>query len=505
MEKKKGIKNILWGVLSQVLTIGVGLIIPRLVLTNLGSEANGLLSSIGNILTYMSLLEAGVGVASVQALYKPIAEKNSEKINQIISATNYYYRKTGRIYLLFILLLSAGYTLLVKTEIPKLYVLLIILMSGVSGVLNYYFQGKYKVILSAEGKNYVTTNITTILGITTSLVKAAVLIAGGNVVAVQSIYFVVNLIQMLVFVLYMKKHYAWINYHDTPDLDAISQKNAVLVHQISGIVFTNTDVLVLTVLTTLKQVSVYSMYAMIFGMVKAIVTVFTESFVYALGQSFHNKPRFFRIFDAYETYCLAISGALFCLLNVLILPFLRLYTAGVTDANYLDPYLPWLFTTFYLMHHGRAPSAHVINIAQKFEATKWRSILESVINVTSSVILTYFFGIYGVLFGTIIALLYRTNDIIIYSSKIMQRSPLITYRRWLTNVVLLFAISIICSKLPIHADTYPKLILYGVMLCVTVIPAFFAVNSIFEPKVAKYVFGVVKRMVSEKLKRREKT
>ena len=56
MSKHKGIKNILSGFIGQLITIALGIIIPRLVLLNLGSEANGLLSTVSQIYTYFALL-----------------------------------------------------------------------------------------------------------------------------------------------------------------------------------------------------------------------------------------------------------------------------------------------------------------------------------------------------------------------------------------------------------------------------------------------------------------
>ena len=74
MDKSRGLKNIVFGIAAQVITIILGIMIPRLVLVNLGSESNGLLSSVGNALIYMSLLEAGVGTATIQALYAPLGK-----------------------------------------------------------------------------------------------------------------------------------------------------------------------------------------------------------------------------------------------------------------------------------------------------------------------------------------------------------------------------------------------------------------------------------------------
>ena len=65
----RSIKNIVFGVLGQVITIVIGIVLPRMFIISYGSEVNGMLSSVNNIFTYIALLEAGIGTATVQALY----------------------------------------------------------------------------------------------------------------------------------------------------------------------------------------------------------------------------------------------------------------------------------------------------------------------------------------------------------------------------------------------------------------------------------------------------
>ena len=103
---KKSVGNILTGLISQLITLALGIITPRLFLVNLGSEANGLLNSISQILVYVSLLEAGVGTASLQALYGPVAAEDNASINAILAATSRFYKRTGRVYLLVVLALT---------------------------------------------------------------------------------------------------------------------------------------------------------------------------------------------------------------------------------------------------------------------------------------------------------------------------------------------------------------------------------------------------------------
>lgn len=71
MKAKRSILNLSFGLGSQLITIILGFFIPRLIMVNYGSEANGLIASIVQIISYLALLEAGVGAASIQALYKP--------------------------------------------------------------------------------------------------------------------------------------------------------------------------------------------------------------------------------------------------------------------------------------------------------------------------------------------------------------------------------------------------------------------------------------------------
>ena len=95
MKAKRTFYNLILGVVSQLILISIGIIIPRLFMVNFGSEVNGLMSSINQAFAYMSILEAGVGGATIQALYRPITKNDASSINSIISATSRYYKKTG--------------------------------------------------------------------------------------------------------------------------------------------------------------------------------------------------------------------------------------------------------------------------------------------------------------------------------------------------------------------------------------------------------------------------
>ena len=95
MNRSRAFKNIIFSALSQAAAIIAGLFFSRLVLSWYGSATNGLLNSVNQIFAYFILLEAGIGLASLQALYLPISKEDRAGISSILAATRRYYNRTG--------------------------------------------------------------------------------------------------------------------------------------------------------------------------------------------------------------------------------------------------------------------------------------------------------------------------------------------------------------------------------------------------------------------------
>lgn len=493
MKSKRGLYNIIFGILGQAITIIVGLIIPRLFIVNLGSEANGLMSSISQIFIYIGLLEAGIGTVSIQALYKPIAQNDNEGINKILSATAKYYRKAGIYYLICVGVLGIIYPLIIENSFSKLDIFLVIVFTGLSGAINFLFQGKYKVFLMAEGKNYIITNITTILGVISSLIKVILILLGLNIVIIQFSYFVINLLQMIFFEVYIRKNYKWLDANVSPNYKAISQKNSAFIHQISAMIFANTDIIIITIFCGLKVASVYSMYNLIITYVASILGNINSGIVFILGQTYHkNRELYLKLNDVYDTYYMAIAFAIYTITYILFLPFMKLYTKGVIDVNYIDNLLPLLFIFVQLLNCGRMAANNSINVAGHFKKTQNRAIIEAIINIVVSLMCVNMFGLYGVLIGTIAALLYRVNDIILYSCKyILLRSPIKTYIRWVVNLIIMLIIVSVINQFNIKIDSYIKLTISGFILSVIIIPIYIYISSILNIECFRYVKSII--------------
>ncbi|MGN8963402.1 lipopolysaccharide biosynthesis protein [Bariatricus sp. HCP28S3_D3] len=479
--QKNSINNLLWGILGNLVTSVVAIVIPRLFIVNYGSEVNGLLSSIRQIYVYLALLEVGVGDASVVALYGPIGRRNYNEANQILAATDKYYKKIGVIYAVCVAALGFIYPLLLKTTIPYLTCCLVIILQGSGNVISYLVQGKYNMLLRVDNRNYVTTNLSTATTVLTDIIRIILLLNGKSIIEVQATYLVFNLIKMIYISWYIKKNYKWLDLSVEPNYEAISQRGAVFMHQISSLVFNHTDVLILTFVCGLKTVSIYSLYATIYGMVNNIISIASNSVQSALGQIFNSdRKKYMEINEAFETYYLALVFSLFAIASIFIIPFMKLYTSGA-DVNYIDWKIPVLFGIYQLLNYGRVSSNFIIGFAGEFKSTQWRAWLETIINLTASFICVFKFGIYGVLFGTITALIYRANDIILFANHhILERSAWPTYRRWITNIIIFIVTVCGFSKVPMDCDSYLSLILNAIWVSILVVIIFFSIDSLVE-------------------------
>ena len=473
--------NLLSGFLYQIILIAIGFLLPRLYLENFGSEVNGVLSTIKQIFVYMSLLEAGIGLATTQALYKPVAENDHSRASAILSATNIFYVKTGVIYSAIVLVLALVYAFLVPTEIAPLELFSIILLTALPALFSYFIQAKYRVLLEVDGRKYLITNSETVLQLLSNVGKILVLLLTDSLVLIQLVYCILAIFQLGYVYISAKRRYAWLNLKATPDFEAISQRKSVLVHQISGMVFNNTDVLLLSFLCDFKVVSVYTIYNIFFSQVQTFITSITSGISFALGQMFHtNREKFMKVYNVYETFYIMATFIIYTLMAVFLLPLIQIYTRGIDDANYTNVYLVLLFVIMNLLSNGKLPSNHVLEYSGKFEQTRSHAIIEMVINIVVSVAAILAWGICGAILGTIVALLYRGAMMIYYSNKrVLFRGVFDTYKLWLVNGAVFAVVMAVFFVDSFSGLSFGALVLRGLLHFWWIVLLYIVANLIF--------------------------
>lgn len=421
MRHKRSAINLIAAISYQFVNTLLGLLLPYLFITEFGSETNGLLSSVTQLFVYVNLLEGGVGGATVQALYNPISRNDRQNICEIMSATSQYYLKTGAWYGAFVILLSFIYPLVVSTKLSNETVRMIILLQGASGVWSYLVQGKYSLLLKADGRMYILNVLMMCTSILRNAGKIWAIASGYDIIAVQMIHLVITILQSGFVVAYAKHNYKWLNFKAAPDFDAIAQRGAVLVQQLAWLVFNHTDVIMLTMIgRDLVLVSIYSLYTLVFDAIQNVIETASKSIQFRLGE-YSQKSR-----QAFSEYCLKyrktyifLVVSLLTTTYLLLRPFIRIYVRNVTDGNYLMQYLPELFFACRLLYSMRDLNLQIMNAVGHFRAAKKIAIAEAGLNLIVSLCMVPFFSIYGVLSGTIIALLFSCIAYTWYTNRIV--------------------------------------------------------------------------------------
>ena len=489
--------NLISGIFYQVVLIVLSFLLPRLYLENFGSEVNGVLSTIKQIFVYMFLLESGIGLATTQALYRPVAEKDHSKVSSVISATNIYYFKVGIIYSAIVLLIAFVYAYIVPTSIPSGVLFWIIILTALPALFSYFIQAKYRILLEVDGRKYVITNSETILQLLSNIGKILVLLLTDSLLLIQLVYCILYLLQLFYVYIHAKRRYKWLDIKAEPDFEAISQRKSVLVHQVSGMIFNNTDVLLLSFLCDFKVVSVYTIYNIFFSQVQAFITSITSGFSFALGQMFHtDKEKFMKVYNVYETFYIMATFVIYTLMAVFLLPLIQIYTKGINDANYTNVYLVILFVIMNILSNGKLPSNHVLEYSGKFEETRSHAIWEMIINIVVSVISIIKWGICGAILGTIVALLYRSIMMIYYANKkVLERGTFYTYKLWIVNGMVFALIMAIFFVDSFSGICFLRLLLKGIIHSLWIVPLYILANFIFYKDAFKNLFELWRNKV----------
>ncbi len=495
MSNKKNIqKNLIFSVLSQVITIALGVIIPRIIIVGYGSEVNGLISSVTQFIGYLTLFESGIQSVALKSLYKPVHDSDWKGINGVLAAVHKNYQRIGVMYFFALLALSLGYPLVVDVSaVGYLPTVLIILFSGLGNVIMFFAQGKYRIFLQASGKTYINTNVQTVITIANNLAKIILLELRFDVTMVIMASFVISLGQAVYISAYIKKHCKQINLKEQPNYQALEQKNAMLVHQISSLVFQNTDTLIITMVLGLKAVSVYTVYKLLTNHISLLLQSTYTSGSYYLGQTYHtSKSQFVKLADTVEVYYGALVYATYVVAAWLLVPCVELYTQGAADAQYQDWMLAILFVVSELLSLTRIPMQNTINYAGAFRDTLPQTILESVINIVVSLVGVYLWGVYGVLVGKIVALLYRSLEIACYSNiKLLDRKPWKTLSVYGVNTLTLLGVYFLFTVIHLQVNGWVDFLVAGVILYPLALVIFFAVGSLLFRK----EFGVCLQLV----------
>ena len=418
MRSKNSIYNLIAAMIYQIITLLVGIILPRVMLTTFGSEMNGLVSSIKQFINYLTLVEAGLAGACIYSLYKPLADKNYYEINRLLTSAKKFYNNSGMIFSILALVLACFFPCIVKdSSISNGTIICLVLILGINGSLEFFTMGKYRVLLTADQKSYIISYIQALGQIVNCIIIIIMSFKKFDIVLIQVVATTSYILRALLFRMYIRRNYRFIDFKIKEDKVVLHQRWDVLFHQIGAMVIFNSPIALITFFCSLVEVSIYSVFNMIFAGINGIIGIFNNGLIASMGDIIarNDISNLQKVYREYECGYYMIITWMYSCAYILIIPFISIYTKGIQDVNYIRNDIAAVFFAVGILNALRTPQSTLVNASGHFKQTRYRALVEVIINIVASLVLVNYLGMLGVLLGGVCSYAYRTIDFIIYT------------------------------------------------------------------------------------------
>lgn len=492
--RKTSIRNTVIALLSEIMVTVVGFLLPKAIIVNYGSSANGLITSLQQFMQYFTLLEAGLSGAAVFALYKPLSVGDNKTVERILYSAKKMYFKIGIIFVMCVLVSSILYPrFIAETGYSNVVVSILFCMIGLNGATQLLFIGKYKVLLNASQNNrYIaminagSTCLYSLIIIIASYYKISLVVAVGWGVTAYCI-------RAMLFYIVTKHLFPKYQYKTEQEIYKFKNQKEVFIQQILSLLILNSSVLILSFTkTSMSEISVYTVYNMVLTAVFMITNAVNTGVSASFGDLIARKDivRLKKIYAEYEVLFQGFWTIIFTCVSVLYRPFMYLYTGDIKDQLYVRPSLCILFSILGALWVIRNQQSVIIVAAGKFKEIQTGSIIEAIMTILLSIFGLWFWGLEGLLVGRIISASYRVVDFVLFSSKnVLENEAIYTINKILKSSIVVVFINIIIyiSSEFIVVDSYITWIGEAIIVSILSIIGYYLIDREFRIIICNYV------------------
>lgn len=404
----KAIINVATAIASNIIIGLLTIVTSRVIKDKLGLDILGINGVFTNILTILSLSEMGIGSAISFALYKPLANGDTELIRALMN----FYKKAYRVVALVVgilglLILPFTVYFVATDNYSVTFVRVAFLLFLANSVFSYLLVYKRTIII-ADQKNYIVSGFTLAYNLVLKTAQLLAVIICSNYLVYLAVAIVCTVVNNWLISLCADRMYPYIK-DKTPckmpeeeRRQVITKVKALFLHSIGSVVIYGTDNILISFFSGVEDAGRYTSYATIITMVGTFLATVFENLKdsvgnYLVGTRKEEKERLFNtLFFAGQSFVLI---ATLCM-AILLPPFMVIWLGKDISLN--NTILFALLLSFVLAK-GNMTIGIFKNSAGLFEQDRFVPLVESAINLGVSILLAMKIGILGVVMGTIIS------------------------------------------------------------------------------------------------------
>jgi len=405
-------RNSLFSVANKLITIVLAFVTRKLFIVFLSEELLGLNSLFADLLGLLNLADMGLGVAVQFNLYRPIADKNQEKIGRILNAANRIYNVVGIGMIAVGMVLSFFIQHLIRENPYSLNFLRIVFIINVASSASSYFFVHKRLFMQACEDMHITYTIDTVMNIAGSILRILAVAVFKSYYAFVLLAAAQAIVSNALVAYYCNRQHPYlsgIKGYTKEDIKPLYANIKQLIpNKLSAYVFSNTDNTIISAFIGLSSVTLFTNYSSIvlqlFTMAAMLAAIVRSSFGNVLQET-QDKEKHMLFLKGYQLlqfiYSSFCTVALFCLLDDFVAMWYgEKYVVSIAFVIIL--------TLDFYLHSMYQPLSMMLEVLGEFRALKRQEIFAMVVNIVVSVGLIFPFGIIGPIFGTFVVDLFTT-------------------------------------------------------------------------------------------------
>lgn len=503
---KNARRNVVWEFVSKTVSLLLPFLTRTVIIYVLGALYLGLNSLYGSILTILSLAELGFGAAMVFSMYEPIAKGNEDEVCALLNLYRKIYRIIGCIIFFVGILIMFFLPKLIKGEVPvdiNIYVLYFIFLSGTC--LSYFLFAYKESILTAHQRSDVSSNINTIISLSTNICQLTALLLTKNYYAYCLFIPLFAVIRnLLINRITCKKYpqYTCRGHINQEKLKDIKKRVAGLfIYKICYVFRDTIDSVVVSAFLGLVILGKFNNYFYIITTITGFITIVKTSMSASVGNSLitETEEKNHKDFQKFQLLYMGISSWATVCLFCMIPPFIKLWIGD----DYLFPTSTlMLFCGLFYCYKMGDMCAVYRQAAGLWWQDKYRPIVESIVNLALNLILVQFWGINGVLSSTIFCLVFINS---IWASHTLYKHYFkhfkqITYIKRIVfygilTIIITTIIALICNT--ISVEGWGALLVNGIICLILPLPIIVVMLKILPEYSDAHV--IFKRIIKKRI------
>ena len=379
----------------------------KVFLEYLGDTVSGLTTTMQFTIGLFNLADIGISTAIIYALFKPIYDNDRCEIGRIISLFCYLFRIIG------IGVVAVGAVLMffmpsfLDEQLPPSTVMISFASFLATASLSYFVNYK-QYLLAASQRNYVIVRIFNITTVVKILVQMAVVWSGSGYFAFLAIEVAAAVVYSVLLERRVRREYPWLN----PSFrlgrairgeysSVFKNMRRIVSHKFASVVLTQTDSVVIAHFISLTTVTMYYNYAIIISKLSTFVASCFSGAWAGVGNliSEGDRNKIHHVFKQYTVVVMLLAGVLCGCALLFADSFITVWLGEryVLDKSVFMCMLGSLYIALL-----RQPVAVFLNGYGLYDDV-WSAWTEALLNIVISVVGTIWFGLIGVVLGTLVS------------------------------------------------------------------------------------------------------